>query len=50
MDVKPCGDTAVLLDLDEGDAQSTLAAVMNVHRQIHQLQLPGVIDIFLLDN
>ncbi|GAA4796139.1 allophanate hydrolase subunit 1 [Corynebacterium canis] len=45
MDVKPCGDTAVLLDLDEGDAQSTLAAVMNVHRQIHQLRLPGVIDI-----
>ncbi|MDO5076418.1 allophanate hydrolase subunit 1 [Corynebacterium sp.] len=49
MDIKPCGDTAVLVDIHDADAKalglSTLAVVMNVHRQIQQLGLPGVIDI-----
>ncbi|MDO4685838.1 MAG: allophanate hydrolase subunit 1 [Corynebacterium sp.] len=49
MDVKPCGDAAVLIDIHPQDAElagiSTLAAVMNVHQQIQDLNIAGVIDI-----
>ncbi len=49
VDIKPCGDAALLLDIQNSDVAdagiSILAGVMNVHQQIRDMNIPGVVDI-----